>query len=447
MTPLATRIAIATRAAFTEARAARPRERFYVYALFSESGDDLQPSCNTVEALAKRGKADADELRWAAEEFACHQLGEAHFSSLGARPLRAGIGPAVEALRALDREGFFGKGAARDEVAVLFLRSDQNHREVVEVARKLNPRAVWPRIEAAFEVAETTGKPTYLPGPEVYSLDSLTVSADGGTLAGGGWFGGAQLVAWKLSRRARRLPIERRGGEGFRAIALSPDGTTLFAATESVLRRWSLPSGKPLPSLALAGCESLCVSPDGRSLVASVEESLQRWSLDRDGEAVAAPIRRALAGPVAFSPDGKRLVGIGATGVVVLDAHTLAPLATYRHQSASQLAVSNRLVAAAGYEAGKPISIFAAHGTKSTLPGHARAGVTGLGFSADGKRLASCGEDGHVRVWDVRTKKLLSDVRGRQEAMSAVVFLPDGRVAACGRDTSDGPPVYVWPRP
>ena len=64
------------------------------------------------------------------------------------------------------------------------------------------------------------------------------------------------------------------------------------------------------------------------------------------------------------------------------------------------------------------------------------------GIASDGKRIALA--DGHVRVWDVKRKKLIADVRGRQEAMNAVVFLHDGRIAAVGRDTAKGPPVYVW---
>ena len=79
-----------------------------------------------------------------------------------------------------------------------------------------------------------------------------------------------------------------------------------------------------------------------------------------------------------------------------------------------------------------------------SLPGHARGRIKDLAFSPSGKRLASVGEDGHVRVFDLATKQLVADVRGRQEAMSAVVFLRDDQVAAAGRDVSNGPPVYVW---
>ncbi len=447
MTPKAAKIAIAARAAFEEARARHPDERFYVYALFSEDGDDLQPSCNTMEGLSRRAKKGEteDDLRWFAEEFAYHQLGEEHFSSLGASPLRGGIKPALDALRSLDDAGFFGKGKARAEVAVLFLRSDQDNLEVVEAARKLNPPSVWPRIEAAFEVPVATGKPTFLPGAHVYSLDSLALSADGKVLASAGWFGGAELMAWKLGARPRRLPLKKPRGDGFRATALTPDGAMLFAATKTSIGRWSLPSGKPLPTIPLADCDSLAVSPNGQWLVASCDEKLQRWSLATKDPA-PTKVHRKLSGPLAFSPDGKRLAGIDMQGVRILDGETLAPLQQYRG-TFSAVAISNQLVAAGQYGPGRPLSVFAPSGVKSTLPGHSRDGVTHLAFSPDGKLLASSGEDGHIRVFDLASQTLLLDVRGRQEALSSVVFLPNNHIAACGRDTSNGPPVYVWKVP
>ncbi len=42
----------ATRNAFNEVREAHPKEHFYVFALFSETGEDLQPTCNSEEGLA-----------------------------------------------------------------------------------------------------------------------------------------------------------------------------------------------------------------------------------------------------------------------------------------------------------------------------------------------------------------------------------------------------------
>jgi hypothetical protein len=98
---LVTALTNATRRAFSEVRDAHPGEHFYVYALFSETGDDLQPTCHSEEALErvvathaaraakKRRKSSgpsAEALRWSAEEFAYHQHGEEHFAAVRGLP-------------------------------------------------------------------------------------------------------------------------------------------------------------------------------------------------------------------------------------------------------------------------------------------------------------------------------------------------------------------------
>lgn len=119
---------------------------------------------------------------------------------------------------------------------MLVLRSDQNNREVVEIAQKLSPPSVFARIAEAFEVDEPTGDPRTPGRNEAYSIDSLALSGDGRTLAAAGWFGGSELFVFGLGARPRAMPVKK-PRDAFRALAVSPDGKLLFGATRSAIVR------------------------------------------------------------------------------------------------------------------------------------------------------------------------------------------------------------------
>lgn len=72
---------------------------------------------------------------------------EAHISGLRETCARV--------LADLDAEGMFGNGAAREEVVVILMESDQSNDERIAWAKRLNPENVSKRFEAELVTAQS----------------------------------------------------------------------------------------------------------------------------------------------------------------------------------------------------------------------------------------------------------------------------------------------------
>ncbi|QDU95362.1 WD40 repeat domain-containing protein [Lignipirellula cremea] len=241
-------------------------------------------------------------------------------------------------------------------------------------------------------------------------VDALCFSPDGKQLASAGTAkvnrrdAGGEMLIWNVVEGIvlQRVPLVPGKGEVFIGPArFSPSGKHVACVVvdhedeESHIAIVDPVAGKVTKEIPVDtwGCE-IAFAPDGKTLAGAFDDRLVFWPFPAGKPSKVIP-RGCKAKSLAYSPDGKTLAVVEPHGVVTL------------------LAVPTG-------KAGKSLM---------ESPQHL---VEKVQFSADGKRLATIGEtmhgtsEGEVRVWDLKSGKVVLSFLGRIGVES-----PQGFPGAC----------------
>jgi WD40 repeat protein len=302
---------------------------------------------------------------------------------------------------------------------ILFLTHGAHHASYVRAIDTASGRDLFPRRGHAAP------------------LNAVAISPDGRTLASAGE---DRLVkVWDLAdgRVLHSFAVHTGAVWG---LAFSPDGELLATGSgDGTLALWELRSGTPIRTLHghSRSPSRLAFSPDGTSLAAGSERgTVKLWVVASGQERSPLPGHSGTVRCVAFSPDGTRLASGGEDRRVrVHDLLKGGSLSFPVPTAVNHVAFSSdgRTLAAVGDAPESAVRLWDLDtGQETTWPGHT-GHVLGVAFAPAAPLLATCGEDGTVRLWDRNggTPGVRTIGPGPfGGAVRAVAFTPDGRYLA-----------------
>jgi WD40 repeat protein len=253
-----------------------------------------------------------------------------------------------------------------------------------------------------------------------------------------------ELAWWDISSGAKTR--SRRIAKGYHTVTLSPDGLTaavgidggvqlVDSRSDSVRTRTGVLAGEP---------KWLLFSPDGKTLVSTgLDGAVTLWNAETAAPRETLRGHSGAVGQAAFSPDGATLFTASDDGTVIAwdleGSRRLGRPFAFTGDRASDLLLDRhpgtfspdgRLIAVGLKKRG--IRLFDAATLTSTGPALKTGGeVKALAFSPDGRALAAVARHGMATVWDVESRSLRSGPFRVDHARAVgVSFSADGRMLA-----------------
>ncbi len=293
------------------------------------------------------------------------------------------------------------------------------------------------------------------------TIASIAFSPDGKLLAGADgevdvWPGFIRIWDASSGQLLESIEIE---DEGLVNVAFSPDGLRLAWASWNKLNIWELASRREVVSFDVDEGPSMPIfSPDGKRLTAGSTYSsgtARVWDAASGKEIAKLKTDEEWIRPLTFSPEGTRIATHGGGVLAAVTEARVWDVARGREIFSLRLPGDQDHPAAfspdlrqlaAGW--GRSIRLWDATANPEVLAcrGHC-GGINCIAFSRDDQRLASCSEDGTVRIWDTASGLQVASFGERiveaeddVESVESLAFGPDDQWLAAAQ----GDEVILW---
>ena len=280
--------------------------------------------------------------------------------------------------------------------------------------------------DEAYEISDAKTGAVIWKIPAHSTSGERVTNPDHSVVAERGLYGDASVRLYDAESNSLIRRLEGHPGIVF-AVAFSPDGKIVATGSgDRTIRFWDSRTGSLLKTLLghTRQVTSIAFSGDGLFLVSgSEDDTLRIWDV-ASGKTVraTAAFTHGVSGvhSVSYSPDGRTVVVASGTQVKLFETATSKLLRAFEtHESHTSRGPQ---------------------GIQRTIccGSEARSAV----FSPNGELIVSGHEDGTVKLWNVKTGKLVRIIKSRSDVRS-VAFSPDGKLIASGNRDDNGR-IELW---
>lgn len=237
-------------------------------------------------------------------------------------------------------------------------------------------------------------------------MDGLAVSPDGRILAA---VGNAGVVLFDLADGEERTTLERTNADTSATsnnyLAFTPDSAKLAVVVRDVVKVFDVVSGAETGTIPAKGAFAIAVSPDGRTLYAGGwGEEITIWDIASGTLVRSFGAESRGVNCMALSPDGSLLAsgGVSTDLVILWDAATGRRVRTFAGHTDDVTSLTfspdGRMLATSSSDVTIKLWDTATGAMLNSLVGHSRSPES-IVFSPDGATLASSSHDDGIYLW------------------------------------------------
>lgn len=267
-------------------------------------------------------------------------------------------------------------------------------------------------------------------------VSAVSFSPDGKYILIGSWDDTARLWDTTSGRGFQRL----QGHFGdVRASTFSADGRLILTGSrDGTARLWDATSGSELHRFKghSEGVRSVAFSPDGNFvLTGSDDKTVWLWEAGepfKKHQRIGPHPRRVT--DAVFSPDSQALLTSSDNVAYLWNIKDGKTIKTFSHNkliNAVSFSPDGQLAVTASWDKTARIWDIRTGKERSQLRGHS-SGVTAAMFSPDGRFVITGSEDNTARLWRTSNGKEVRRLSGHDSGVTAVAFSPQGRFILTG---------------